>query len=1152
MNMKSSDPTNNLLFAYLALQNGLLERDYFVLAVNEWLQDKSEPITAIVQQRGWLDEQACTVIDQLMEVHLRSHNGDVEESIVAIKAALPADPEIEHLSLQIISGDGRTVLPDSRRGPPQGGDEPVQQVTMPPSDSPSGSDRPSSAKMEQHYPTLHTERESVFGRFQILRPHAKGGLGQVLVAHDSELNREVAVKELLERHAENVDLMARFRTEAQITGLLEHPGVVPVYSAGDYPNGSPYYVMRFIRGQELEKEIRDFHDEHAGNAYVGSRRIELIKLLRRFTDVCNAIGYSHSRGIIHRDIKPSNVMLGKFGETFVVDWGLAKKMSDIIKNRDLHEPHIEPASGSGSNPTTMGSTVGTPAFMPPEQAEGRLDELGATSDVYSLGATLYYLLTRKAPMSGGNVSEILEKVRKGDIPPPREVNPYTPPALQAICLQAMALAPEDRYQTPQQLADDIEKWIADEPVSVYQESFSQRFGRWLRRHRSWALATATSLIVIAVISAVAAIFINEARNDEARQRELAENSERKAVTARALAEKNRLEALESFRQAQNAVDTSMTGISSVLKHYPGVQHMRQALLEEVASHYEKFASQKGDDPEIQLERGRAYLRLGDVRRTLGDLAEAETAYQLAQNVFTGLLDGGDPPAAATHELAAARIKLAVLHHDLEDVTQSIALFQQAIDQLRKLIEISPQDAELRELLAMALGNSAGLHVDLARLTEARLLADEAIKIFLGLQLAHRDDTELAINLANVLNLSGIVYQNVGRINDAVSSFQAGIRQFDHVLQSKSEDPDLLQARGDLLISLATAHRELGDIKAEAASYNEALRSYELLVVVLPDIPAYQERQALTLVDLGQLQFEQNDLLAAEETLILALKIYQLLDEQHDEPRFLEGRASCALVLGRCYLRRGQLADASQFIDFATDRFAYLAEQFENVSYRERLAISRRYLAEVSLADGDGDAALALLNDSLARCQELIKLDNVNPRFRVHQAAMLARKGELLSTIDEADSALECWQQANQDLETALQQSSTPDRKFQLAQLIIHHPQLQNAETLARAGALAQQAVDRTPTNARYQNILAHALLLLDDVEGAQQALQQAQQFREQPYGLDHIVAALIARSEGNDDQATSSTAAAYSWFKKNQPGNAHIQWVLDQMLPIMP
>src|SRR5262249_30755 len=161
-------------------------------------------------------------------------------------------------------------------------------------------------------------------RFRILRPHAKGGLGKVSVAHDEELDREVALKEIQERHAHNPEAQARFLLEARVTGGLEHPGVVPVYGLGTYQDPRPFYAMRFTRGDNLKDAISRFHKAGTRGRSPGERALELRKLLGRFLDVCNAIAYAHSRGVLHRDLKPGNVMLGQFGETLVVDWGLAK------------------------------------------------------------------------------------------------------------------------------------------------------------------------------------------------------------------------------------------------------------------------------------------------------------------------------------------------------------------------------------------------------------------------------------------------------------------------------------------------------------------------------------------------------------------------------------------------------------------------------------------------------------------------------------------------------------------------------------------------------------------------------------------------------------------------------------------------------------
>ena len=186
---------------------------------------------------------------------------------------------------------------------------------------------------------------------------------------------------------------------------------MPVYGLGTYGGGRPYYAMRFIKGDSLKEAIEHFHADDALKNDPGRRSLELRKLLRRFLDVCNAIDYAHSRGVIHRDIKPANIIVGKHGETLVVDWGLAKAVGRA--DPSVGEQTIAPSS-SGSSETLPGSALGTPAYMSPEQARGDLDRLGPRSDVYSLGATLYCLLTGKPPFEGDDVGEILRKVQRGD------------------------------------------------------------------------------------------------------------------------------------------------------------------------------------------------------------------------------------------------------------------------------------------------------------------------------------------------------------------------------------------------------------------------------------------------------------------------------------------------------------------------------------------------------------------------------------------------------------------------------------------------------------------------------------------------------------------------------------------------------------------
>ncbi|HEY2253835.1 MAG TPA: serine/threonine-protein kinase, partial [Planctomycetaceae bacterium] len=351
-------------------------------------------------------------------------------------------------------------------------------------------------------------------RFRILRAHAQGGLGCVSVALEEGLNREVALKELLNHHADDPSSRSRFLLEAEVTGNLEHPGIVPVYGLGKFPDGRPYYAMRFIRGGSLTAAIKQFHVTNRNGRNSRNDTLEFRKLLRRFIDVCNAVEYAHSRGVLHRDLKPDNVMLGEYGETLVVDWGLAKvtgQREQVVELNGFGSSGVLPVSSSDSSKTVAGCAIGTPQYMSPEQAAGQLDRLGPASDIYSLGATLYCLLTGGSPLRDLSVLETLRRVQAGNFPRPRQRSKNVSASLEAVCLKAMALDPEQRYASARALVDDLEHWLADEPVSAYREPMSRRLARVARRHRVWTQATATALVVVAIVSALATYVTHQQR-----------------------------------------------------------------------------------------------------------------------------------------------------------------------------------------------------------------------------------------------------------------------------------------------------------------------------------------------------------------------------------------------------------------------------------------------------------------------------------------------------------------------------------------------------------------------------------------------------------------------------------------------------------------
>ena len=462
----ATDSSGDLLFGLFALQNGMITRDQLVAAFGVWTGGSPRPMAEILVEQGALTSPRCALLEALIAEHLAVHGGDPEASLAAI--------DLGPSTLDTLMHAGFTSLEPSLS-------------------------RSVSTTMFPANVTVNAGH-----RFRLLRPHAKGGLGAVFVALDSELNREVALKQILDDQADNPASRQRFLLEAEITGGLEHPGIVPVYGLGTYDGGRPYYAMRFIKGDSLKEAIERFHGDDDVKTDPGRRSLELRKLLRRFTDVCNAIDYAHSRGVLHRDIKPANIIVGKYGETLVVDWGLAKPLGKSDPAYDSGERTLIPSAASGSAETLPGLAMGTPSYMSPEQAAGELDRLGPRSDVYSLGATLYCLLTGKAPFAGDRF-EILHNIERGEFSAPRQLDPLIDPALEAVCLKAMAQQPEDRYATCRALADDVERWTADEPVTAYREPPSRRARRWAKRNRTFVAAAAAALVASVVgLSALAA------------------------------------------------------------------------------------------------------------------------------------------------------------------------------------------------------------------------------------------------------------------------------------------------------------------------------------------------------------------------------------------------------------------------------------------------------------------------------------------------------------------------------------------------------------------------------------------------------------------------------------------------------------------------
>jgi WD40 repeat protein/serine/threonine protein kinase len=374
-----------------------------------------------------------------------------------------------------------------------------------------------------------------------------GGIGQVWVARDAELDREVALKELRPERASDPSMVARFLREARVTGRLEHPGIAPVYEMATGADGEPpFYTMRFVHGRTLTEAVQDYHRGRA-EGRIGTSG--LIQLLNAFVSVCNTVAYAHTRGVVHRDLKGQNVVLGDFGETIVLDWGFAKILGQEPEDNEREStPHpgcspteavlpnacaafpkacplapescpltpdacpLSPGSchlsPDPADHTQAGQLLGTPAYMSPEQAEGRLDRIDFRTDVFGLGAILYEILAGRPPFVGENTAEVLRRARAGQVPPPQAVAAGVPRALAAVCTKAMARRPGDRYQSATDLARDIQHWLADEPLQGCREPWWDRGQRWARHHKAMLLV----LTAVSVFGGLALALLSEARS----------------------------------------------------------------------------------------------------------------------------------------------------------------------------------------------------------------------------------------------------------------------------------------------------------------------------------------------------------------------------------------------------------------------------------------------------------------------------------------------------------------------------------------------------------------------------------------------------------------------------------------------------------------
>lgn len=465
--MSASD---DLLFADIIRQLGLiggLQYDELCLATRRQPETSASDFCLA---RGWLTTEDCRAVVHLVSrrVFHAPVGGTVLSSAPSQLAALPETPDLAPAPLH----PAQTVIDEAVTAEGESGPTRRKNVTLASATLIENGTLDAGSPFTKGSPvTLGTEAHSRASapRYRLEKLHATGGMGRIWRAWDEQLHRQVAIKELRPEVTRSPTLTERFLREARLTGQLEHPGIIPVHelSAGDGTRG-PFYAMRFMQGETLHQAIQDYHRQPTGGNHDG---LGLVRLLAVFVAACNTVAYAHSHHVIHRDLKGDNVLLGKFGEVVVVDWGLAR-LVDGFDDQPGAE-HLFAPDPTDSRLTLQGQVVGTPAYMSPEQADGRID-LDHRTDIYSLGAILYEILTGRPPYTGSSTVEILLAAQRGDPVPPRQIAPHVPHVLEAICIKALARNRDDRFSSAAELALDVQRWQESERQAAEAEVRASR------------------------------------------------------------------------------------------------------------------------------------------------------------------------------------------------------------------------------------------------------------------------------------------------------------------------------------------------------------------------------------------------------------------------------------------------------------------------------------------------------------------------------------------------------------------------------------------------------------------------------------------------------------------------------------------------------
>ncbi len=1040
----SCDTEHDLLFAVLLRRADLIDAEQLGRAVGEWSAERSSSFAQFVVGRGWLTPEEGSAVEQLVRHRVRRY-GSPRAGLSALLTA-----EDSHL-LRALSDGGEAPTVSMAQRPPGG-----------PSDSPSTTGYEQTAR-----PAAPPAPPPGGPRYTRTRLHATGGLGRVWLAHDRELGREVALKELRPDRAGHPSVRTRFVNEARITGQLEHPGIVPVYElVWDAGAEHPCYAMRFVRGRTLTEAIRTYH---ARRTQGSGGPLELHALLGAFVGACNAVAYAHSRGVIHRDLKPHNVVLGDFGEVILLDWGLAKHLGR--PEEAGADGDAAPAADGG---TLAGQVLGTPAYMAPEQADGRHDLVDRRSDVYGLGVILYELLTGQVPFRGRDTTELLRRVRQGAVTPPRQVCPATPAPLEAVCLRAMARQPEQRYASAAELADDVRSWLADEPVRAYPEPAARRLARWARRRQALVASAAAILLTLTVALGIGLGLLRRQQQETEHERQLAVvaqgRAEQSAESARQAKDEADASARSARAQRQLALDTLailVTTVQEQLEDQPQTHELKRELLASALAGLEKVAGGADERGAADLQAAEAHQRLGDIFLVLGQTDKAGQQFEQARAIAARLLDAEAKNRDARRRLAAAQHRLALVGDRTGKVVEGRKLLVASRELLQTLLGEDPRDAAAQHELAEVASDLGDLTLQLGQTAVARDYFREGLQVAEARLRVDAKSEEAQLDRAVTLAELALLSLDQGEV---AAGDELSRKALDSLRALEADRKKGARPR----LALALAHRAAGDVALRAGRSGEARDHLERSLALAEKLAAADPkdvrlRRALSVAhnQVGDVYVSAGKLGDACEHYDKSIAIMQALIEAGQGPR---DRQDLALAYGRlsqAQRLRGRAVEARTAIDKCPALLQPIIDADpKNLEARRDLACVEGEMGQTSEKLNDSGRAREHYERAIQLFQELVEADPQSARFKHDLALAYNKLGDLVQYSETPQAALKPYEKSFElvlaifaiDRADLRAQYDVAVGRLRLADLRRRLNQLKEAEAECRDGLKALQAV----------------------------------------------------------------------------------------------